>query len=230
MKLAVINGSPKRKNSNTGIFLDHFITGFKNSGEKTISLHAVSDLEEENEILDLFSAADAVFIAMPLYTNAMHADVKRFFEMLRPISHSPDKNPLLMFLVQSGFPEAHHSRYIEKYLKKLCSRLNCEYGGTIIRGGMDTINQTCPALIRKGIFWLLANRIQKIGHAFGKTGSLDSTMLRQFAFPERMPKIAIYLFNIYSFFGIRYLGFDKELMKNNMFEQRDATPYLQEGI
>ncbi len=39
MQLAIFNGSPRGKNSNTKVLLDQFISGFKASGEGTVSLN-----------------------------------------------------------------------------------------------------------------------------------------------------------------------------------------------
>ena len=41
-------------------------------------------------------------------------------------------NPPVGFVVQSGFPEGLHSRYVERYLEKLAARLGSPYLGTIV--------------------------------------------------------------------------------------------------
>ena len=68
-----------------------------------------------------FGAADAVLLGMPLYTDAMPGLVMAFIEALAPRVGAV--NPPLGFLVQSGFPEALHSRPLERYLEKLARRL-----------------------------------------------------------------------------------------------------------
>jgi len=50
--------------------------------------------------------------------------VKVFIESLEPLC-SREGNPDVGFIVQSGFPEAIHSRYVEKYLEKPSLRLGC---------------------------------------------------------------------------------------------------------
>ncbi len=62
--------------------------------------------------------------------------VKAFIESLAPFKDRPD-NPPLGFLVQSGFPEAAHSRFVERYLQKLAQRLGSPYLGTIVKGGAE---------------------------------------------------------------------------------------------
>jgi hypothetical protein len=46
-------------------------------------------------------------------------------------------NPLIGYLVQSGFPEGAHSRFVERYLEKLAARLSSLYLGTFVRGGAE---------------------------------------------------------------------------------------------
>ncbi len=227
MKLVVVNGSPKKSASNTSMLLDSFLAGFEANRQNLVSVHSVKDLLKEEKLRAVFFQADYMMLAFPLYTNAMNAWVKRFIEMLGPIArNSQEPNPKLLFLVQSGFPEATHSRDVEKYLQKLCRRLNCDYEGTIIRGGIDFAQQAFPSFCRKGLIQLVKNGIRKIGKTFGETGRLDQKMLKRFSFPERLPWIAILFFHIYSFFGVRYYGFDAILKKNNVFEYKDATPYF----
>ena len=227
MKLVIINGSPKRKPGNTSMLLDHFLAGFQAHPHNTSRVYAVRDVLDESTIRTLFSQADYVLLAFPLYTNAMPAGVKQFIEKLGLITHnSIDLNPKLLFLIQSGVPEAVHSRDIERYVHKLSQRLNCGYVGAIIRGGTESFYQVLPRIPRTWLLRRLQNKMKSIGKTFGETGTLAPKMLKRFAFPERLPRIAIVFFHIYSFLGIRYYGFDTALKKNRMFEHKDATPYL----
>jgi hypothetical protein len=64
--------------------------------------------------------------------------VKDFFEALQPFMKK-ESNPPVAFLVQSGFPEALNSRFVEQYLISLTARLNSPYLGTLIRGGCEGV-------------------------------------------------------------------------------------------
>jgi NAD(P)H-dependent FMN reductase len=81
-----------------------------------------------------FSAAEVIWLGFPFYTDAMLGIVKSFIELLAPLIGRAD-NPPIGFLVNSGFPEALHTRYVERYLEKLAVRLNAPYLGTIVKGG-----------------------------------------------------------------------------------------------
>jgi hypothetical protein len=64
-----------------------------------------------------FTEAETVLIAHPLYTDAMPVIVKDFIEQLKPFV-GRESNPTLGFILQSGFVEAAHSRYVVRYWQK----------------------------------------------------------------------------------------------------------------
>ena len=89
-------------------------------------------------MVQAFAGAECVLLGFPLYTDAMPGMVKHFIEALEPLAGRKD-NPSLGFLVQSGFPEGLHSRYVERYLEKLAERLGCPYLGTIVKGNGEGV-------------------------------------------------------------------------------------------
>ena len=226
MKLVIFNGSPRKKRGNTAMFIESFLVGYRHNPTNSFEVYYLQTITDERNVQDIFLSTEYVLLAFPLFTDAMPGRVKQFIELLRPISqHSREANPKLLFLVQSGFPEAIHSRYIEKYLQKLAHRLNCDYVGTIIRGGAMAVHQLFPKFIGKRITQLFKNRIGGLGREFGKTGTLDKKMLKKCAYPERLPRIVKIIYYLYSLIGIKYFGFDAVLKENAVFQYRDATPY-----
>ncbi len=132
----------------------------------------------------------------------------------------------LLFLVQSGFPEAVHSRYIERYLCKLTHRLKCDYIGTIIRGGVESTQQIFPEFIAKKIVKHYMKRIRILGKEFGETGLLNEELLKKCAYPEKLPVAFKIIYFVCSKIGIKYFNFDKVLKKNKAFKLRDSMPYI----
>ena len=128
-RVTVFNGSPRGKKGNTPIMLDEFMKGF--GGEYEIHhLIKTKDLEKQTQA---FADAKCVWLGFPLYTDGMPAVVKTFIEALEPFK-GREHNPPIGFLVQSGFPEGLHSRYVERYLVGLAARLGSVYLGTIVKG------------------------------------------------------------------------------------------------
>ncbi len=129
------------------------------------NLNRLTDLEAHTQA---FAAAECVWLGFPLYTDAMPAMVKVFIEALAPLRGRAD-NPPIGFLVQSGFPEALHSRYIERYLEKLASRLEAPYLGTIVKGGGEGVRMM-PEEANKKLFTAL----RALGEGFAQAGQLNS--------------------------------------------------------
>ncbi|MBN1191862.1 MAG: NAD(P)H-dependent oxidoreductase [Dehalococcoidales bacterium] len=215
MRLTVFNGSPRGKGSNTQVLLGHFTSGFMEKEGNTCETAYLVRTSEREELIKLFQEAEHVLMAFPLYTDAMPALVKTFIESLEPLCGRTG-NPDIGFIVQSGFPEPNHSRYVERYLKKLTRRLGCEYKGTAIRGGVEGIRATPDRMNQK-----LFKAFHALGTSYGERGEFDQRIVSGLARPERL--------NGFSFRIARWmthkLYWDKELKKNHAFEKRFARPF-----
>lgn len=96
--------------------------------------------------------------------------------------------------VQGGFPEAIHSRYVEKYLEKLALRIGCRYTGTIIKGGVEGI-QTQPNWMTRKLF----QSFYEFGKTFGETGEFDEQIMIKLARPERYSKLQLLILRLLTF-------------------------------
>ena len=180
MKLTVFNGSPRGKGSNTKIFLEHFLDGFMTKKGNIYELTYLNHVKDQDRFLKLFQEAENVLLAFPLYCDAMPAMVKTFIESLKPLCGQKD-NPNIGFIIQNGFPEAIHNRYIARYLKKLASRLGCKCIGTIIKGGGEGA-RTMPTRYKKAF-----NTFYRLGQIYGETGQFDAELVRRLANPKNIP-------------------------------------------
>jgi hypothetical protein len=150
----------------------------------------------------------------------MPGQVKAFIEVLQPLCRRAG-NPAIGFLVQSGFPEAAHSRYIEKYLEKLTLRLGCPYVGTLVKGGAEGVRFTPP-----GTSPPFFNTLRQLGEALGKTGQFDSTLVRKLARPERFPRVLAPAFKLMLRTKAATSYWDNQLEENGAYENRFAQPYI----
>jgi NAD(P)H-dependent FMN reductase len=217
MKLTVFNGSPRGPKGNTEVLLNHLIAGWEMGDEHTHERFYLRRLADADRFVTAFGQAECVLIAFPLYTDAMPGIVKAFFESLAPLC-GRETNPPLAFLVQSGFPEAVHSRYVERYLENLARRLGCPYLGTIVKGGCEGARMM-PAESK------LFLSLQQIGATWGQTGRLNEDQLQDLAKPERFPRWMGPLFRVLlkTRFGHQY--WDSQLQENGAYERRFARPY-----
>jgi len=210
------NGSPRGRKGNTPLMLEQVAAGF---GRPVETYHLVR-LKEIDQMVEAFAQAECVLLGFPLYTDAMPAVVKHFIEALEPLVGRAH-NPPLGFLVQSGFPEGLHSRYIERYLEKLAARLGSPYLGTIVKGGGEG-TRVMPPQMTDGLF----SALQALGAGLAGEGYFDPQILARIAAPERYPAVLDPLFRIFLRLPIAHTYFDNMLKSNGAYQQRFARPLI----
>lgn len=219
MRLTLFNGSPRGKKSNTKILLEHFTNGFTSDEENQFEIFYLFDTKAVNEHVEAFKNSDHVILAFPLYTDAMPGIVKNFIEALEPLCGRKE-NPSIGFIVQSGFPESIHSRYVEKYLIKLAQRLGCDYKGTVIKGGVEGI-QVQPESWTKKLF----QSFHQLGVEYAQTGRFSEEIIEKLAKTEKMSKAKLAAFKLMQKSGLTNFYWNSQLKKNNAYEKRFARPF-----
>ncbi|MEJ2707490.1 MAG: NAD(P)H-dependent oxidoreductase [Anaerolineales bacterium] len=216
-RLTVFNGSPRGRKGNTPLMLDQFMQGFGGP----VEIYHLNRLKETERMVQAFGDAECILFGFPLYTDAMPGMVKRFIEALEPLA-GRESNPPLGFLVQSGFPEGLHSRYVERYLEKLAARLRSPYLGTIVKGGGEG-TRVMPPNMNQALF---AN-LQSLGARLAASGRFDLAVLREIAKPEQYPWYMGPVFQVFLRLPIAHTYFDNMLEENGVFEQRFARPFAE---
>lgn len=219
MRLTVFNGSPRGKSGNTEILLQKVIDGFSTAAEADIQWVHLNNAKKREAADEAFASSDLILLGFPLYTDAMPGLTKEFIEILAPFISKPD-NPRMAFLVQSGFPESSHSRYVERYLEKLARRLNAPYAGTVVKGGCEGVRIMPPQMNQKLFDGLIA-----LGKDLGQSGQFDPERLKKLAKPERYPKVVAPLFKLVLKLPVMQQYWNSQLKKNNAYEQRLARPF-----
>lgn len=216
MKLSIINGSPRGAAGNTEKLLEHFISGFTETPANSVEkFYMFRERPSFDKLKKVFMDSETLFIAFPLYVDAMPGSVKEFFESLEELrGKRPDLK--LMFLIQNGFPETYHNRFVEKYCAKLAKRLGCVYLGSICKGGCEGLTVQPQALVEK-VFTLF----NIVGRSFGESGSLNPELLGKLAHPEHLKeeniKQVIPMINNFLWDGM--------LKHNNALERSFDKPY-----
>jgi hypothetical protein len=192
------------------------IDGF--GGEREI--HHLIITRELDAQVRAFGEAECVWLGFPLYTDGMPGVVKTFIEALEPCKGRKD-NPPIGFLVQSGFPEGLHSRYVERYLARLAEMLGSTYLGTIVKGNGEG-TRIMPDEMNQRLF----SNLQALGRGLAENGSLDLDLLRDTAKPERFPAILGPIFRIFLRSKMAHRYFDTMLYENEVYERRNDTPFV----
>jgi NAD(P)H-dependent FMN reductase len=199
--------------------LKQFGEGFASESGHSYEIHNLNRLKDHDQFVQTFTKAECVWLGFPLYTDAMPGMVKTFIEALAPLCGRKD-NPPIGFLVQSGFPEALHSRHIERYLQKLAARLDAPYLGTIVKGGGEGVRMMLEKANTK-----LFEALQRLGREFARTGQLTPELLPVVAGVERYPVFLASVFKIFLRLPISRWYWDMQLKENGVFEERFARPY-----
>jgi len=147
--------------------------------------------------------------------------VKHFIEALAPLV-GQESNPRLGFVIQSGFPEPIHSRYVAKYLDKFAARLGCRHTGTVIRGGVEGIQVMPPRMTKK-----LFNKFFQLGTEYASTGRFDLEIIEKLAPRDYLSRGRRLLMRFFQFTGLANFYWNAELKKNQAYKERFARPYVE---
>jgi hypothetical protein len=199
--------------------MTHFLAGFTSSGNHNYKIVYLVQANQVSQHVKDFRDADNAILIFPLYTDAMPGIVKNFIEALVPFIHKSG-NPSLGFVIQSGFPEPHHSRCVARYMEKLAKRLGCSHTGTVVRGGVEGIQVMPPWMTKK-----LYHHFYDLGVVYGKTGGFDKHIIQKLAPREKLSWGMKAFYRIGSWFGMTNFYWNSQLKSNKAFDQRFAQPF-----
>ncbi|MBN2417237.1 NAD(P)H-dependent oxidoreductase [bacterium] len=218
MRLVVYNGSPRMQGSNSRILIQHFLDGYARFTGDSAAVAMIGKQGEREKHLELFRQSDHVIIVFPLYTDCMPGIVKAFFEELFELDHSERKH--IGFIVQSGFPEAVQSVYVARYLEKLCTRLNAEYSGTVIRGGVEGL-QMMPSWMTKR----LLRKFEQLGEHYARTGAFSALLRAELARPFTLSPLRKLIVRLMAATGAANFYWNSRLKQHGAFGKRFARPF-----
>jgi NAD(P)H-dependent FMN reductase len=222
MNLHIFNGSPRRKKSNSKILADHFLQGYRDVLSDEVPVHYLASIKKSHEHIEAFKKADTVLFILPLYTDCMPGIVKIFLEQISGQEGMANKS--IGFIVQSGFPEVHHSVFLEKYLHKWTQRMQCHYLGTVIKGGVEGIQVQPPRWTRK-----LFGLFHDLGKVFARTGSFDKDIMKKLATPYALSAGRRLLFRILAVTGLTNYYWNMKLKQYDAYGNRFDRPYSEES-
>ncbi|MFA9388522.1 MAG: NAD(P)H-dependent oxidoreductase [Prolixibacteraceae bacterium] len=199
--------------------MQQFLNGYHDHTHTNPPLHYLADTTKNSEHLQAAQQADQLIIIFPLYTDAMPGQVKFFFESLAQINM---KGKTIGFVVQSGFPEAYHSIFVERYLAKLAKRLECHYLGTVIKGGVEGIKIMPSSMTKK----LYANFFE-LGKYFADSGMFNKQIVKELRNPYRMSVVRRGVFKIMLATGLANFYWNSKLKEHNAYKMRYAQPYAE---
>ncbi|NTU71460.1 MAG: NAD(P)H-dependent oxidoreductase [Coriobacteriia bacterium] len=217
--LLLLNGSPRGPRSNSMRMLSKLAEGWAAAGgDEPVALHLAKSADFDRAVAE-FATAGTVVLGTPLYTDSMPGLVMRFIEQLEPYVGS-DSAPRLGFLVQSGFPEAAHSRGLERYFVKLAARLGAPYAGTIVKGSGESL-QAMPDQALGGLW----KNVHALGEQLAMRGEFDAQTLAKVAGKEHMTPAGVAFASVMMKVPLSQFYWNGQLKKNGAWDRRFAAPY-----
>ncbi|SET34391.1 NADPH-dependent FMN reductase [Natronincola peptidivorans] len=219
MQLVIFNGSPRGKNSNSEVIIQWLIEGLQQEADNPIDLLYLNKTQNHQSYISRIQASDTALIVFPLYTDCMPGIVMAFFEALEPLRKSLS-GLKLGFVVHSGFPEAHQSRFVEKYLQWLAEELDAKYMGTVIMGSSEGIRSMSSSMTKKK-----RKLFNQLGNSLLLENQFNVEIVKKIAGREKMSNFAAQCFSILSKTGITNYYWNSQLKKNKVYQDRFAKPY-----
>lgn len=219
MQLVIVNGSPRGKGGNSEVIINWLTEGLQQKEAANIDVLHLNRIAEHPSVVRKLQAADTALIIFPLYTDSMPGLVMAFIEKLEPLRKSLT-NLRLGFIIHSGFPEAVQLRAVEKYLNWLAGDLGVVYLGTVVMGGSEGTRFMSPAeaASRKAIF-------AELGLRLATENKFHADLVKQAAGIERFGPFIARIISIGSKLGLSKGYWDRQLKRNNAYEDRFAQPY-----
>ncbi|MDX8341291.1 NAD(P)H-dependent oxidoreductase [Draconibacterium sp. IB214405] len=218
MKLAIFNGSPRGKTSNTNKLLNHFQNGFlKAGGVIEIMEYLIMEKHLDNQVQH-FKEAENILLAFPLYVDSAPGVVKQFIEAIGNFDGSGKR---IYFFIHSGFPEAIHSQGLLRYLEFLVKRWNINYGGTILKPGTEQIRMR-PEKKNEKLF----KDFEKLGSHLAENGELEKEILNKFKQPYVFSKRALPIVRLLMKLGVIDSAWNKIMKENRVLDRCFDTPLL----
>ena len=125
MKVCMINGSPKLKDSASGLFLEALERKLGNENEFNHIDTASADLQE---LMDSARGSDAIVIAFPLYIDGIPSHLLRMLHAAEPYIAEISPNAKLYGIALNGFYEGVQNQTALDMLRNFCERAGLSWG------------------------------------------------------------------------------------------------------
>lgn len=218
-KIVLYNCSPRGNKGNSLKILNGIVKGIETSGipkEDILIRHLIEKSNHDEWVKDFHNHSRHFFV-MPLYVHAMPGIVMKFFEKIEPSKTGACQ---LSFFVQSGFTEGFQSHYLRAWLSRFPVQINCLYGGTLIKGGMESL-QVKPDQANQKLYAELSG----MGVTYSLEGMMNSSTVNVLASRIHLSTSEKLILPLLMKSPLGHLYWDMQLKRNGAYERRFDRPY-----
>jgi multimeric flavodoxin WrbA len=159
MKIALINGSQKTGESNSGIILDRINSLINGKHEVEIYYSGIKLFTDET--FKKIIRADAIVLAFPLFVYSVPSHTLKMLMELENVIKREKADSLVMYtIVNCGFYEGKQSNVAFKIIEHWCEHSGVKFGGGIGQGAGEMLGRTKDIPLNKGSFNNLGRALQ----------------------------------------------------------------------
>lgn len=178
MKIALINGSPKGRSSNSGLLLDRLKPLITEGNEITSYRVNVKQLKVEQ--FQEINEADAIVMAFPVYFDAIPSHLLRMMvelENYRKIEQA-NKEIILYALINNGFFEGQQCKTAVNIVENWCKRCSFRFGMAIGHGAGEMLSYFDQVPLGKGPLKNLGSAMSQLSNAILTSSSAESLFIQ----------------------------------------------------
>jgi multimeric flavodoxin WrbA len=157
MKTAIVNGSQKTGESNTGIILHELNSLLKDS---TVINYTLGTERFSPETYAEIASGDVIVFAFPLYIDSIPSNVlKMLIELEGVLKKEARKEITVYAIINNGFYEGRQTHIAFEMIENWCDRSGVRFGGGIGQGAGEMIGATKNIPLNKGPFGNLGREL-----------------------------------------------------------------------
>lgn len=186
INICVINGSPRRKNSNSKYITDTLLNFFDNKvNSKTFY---VSDILKDTSLFDEIITYNNILITSPLYADSFPSATLDFLWQFGDFLSTKDNlNINLYGIVNSGFNDGNQNRIAVNILKNFANSSNLNWKAGIGLGSGEMLKGMESAPWQKGPKKPVYNAFMKLKNSIENDSNIDDDIiLATLKFPKRL--------------------------------------------
>ncbi len=215
-RIAAINGSPKVKNSVSGMLIDKIAEITMTKISVLHAIHVSNQKDAKNQFNEIFEA-EALLLVFPLYVDSLPAPLIKTLNMLESAARSYGKPlPKVFAVCNCGFYEAEHNRLALDIVRNFCDRAGFSWGYGVGIGGGGMIG-FMPENMAKG----------PAAHAYKALLALASDMLNGSQDAKNVYAAPAFPRFLYKLGG--HMGWYRMAKANGVRKTLRATPHKTNG-
>ncbi|MDF3001795.1 MAG: hypothetical protein K0Q48_1914 [Bacillota bacterium] len=176
MKIALMNGSPKPGNNNSGILLKK-IEPLLGEGNELTSI-STSGKELTPDQYRALCEMDVLLFAFPLYIDALPSHLFRIIiELERYMKEYKEKEVRVYVLINNGFYEGHQCHIAMKIMENWCKRSGLTFCGGIGQGAGEMMGTISNVPLGHGPLKDLGKAMVRISENIANGTQVEKRML-----------------------------------------------------